>query len=308
MIGLLLAAMLLAADATPPDELPTAATLPAADDARLAALVTDPRLAEMSGLAASARHPAVLWTHNDSGDDAVLHAMSASGELQATLTLSGVDHVDFEDLAGFDVDGEPHLLVADTGDNGGIRRELQLHVIREPDALVDSAVPVAWTLRFRWPDGPRDCEAVAVDARRGEILLISKKRVPAELFRLPLRPRGKGVLTAEPIGSLTGIAQPTGDDLIRNPRFGRYRAQITAMDISRDGRQLAVLNYRRAYLYRRDGNDGWGQAIRRRPRGLGFPWLAQAEAIAFSADGTHLWISSEHLPAPLLRLAVPDGR
>ena len=308
MIGLLFAGMLLAADVQAQEELPTAATLPPADDARLAALVTDPRLAEMSGMAVSTRHAGVLWTHNDSGDEPVLHAMSVSGELQATITLRDVAHVDFEDLAGFDVDGEPHLLVADTGDNGGIRRELQLHVFREPDTLADAIVPVAWTLRFRWPDGPRDCEAVAVDARRGEILLISKKRVPAELFRLPLRPRGKGVLTAEPIGSLTGITQPTGDDLIRNPRFGRYRAQITAMDVSRDGRQLAVLNYRRAYLYRRDGDEAWGHAVRRRPQGLGFPWLAQAEAIAFSTDGEFLWISSEHLPAPLLRLAVPDGR
>src|SRR3546814_1566799 len=65
---------------------------------------------------------------------------------------------------------------------------LQLHVIEEPASLDEVAqhapLEPAWSIAFRWPDGARDCEAVAVDARRGEVLLISKKRTPPELFAL----------------------------------------------------------------------------------------------------------------------------
>lgn len=41
-------------------------------------------------------------------------------------------------------------------------------------------------------DGPRDCEAVAVDAATGQVLLISKSAFPPELFSLPLsNPHGQ---------------------------------------------------------------------------------------------------------------------
>src|SRR3546814_3441453 len=81
---------------------------------------------------------------------------------------------------------------------------LQLHVIEEPASLDEVAqhapLEPAWSIAFRWPDGARDCEAVAVDARRGEVLLISKKRTPPELFALPLRPRADGMQVARKIG------------------------------------------------------------------------------------------------------------
>jgi hypothetical protein len=279
--------------------------------ARLAAVIIEPVLDEISGLAQSRRDPELLWTHNDSGDAAQIYAIGSDGVLRATLRLNGVRHVDFEDIAAFELDGEPYLMVGDVGDNGGVRREMQLHVLREPEVAVDGAVDVAWTIRFRWPDGPRDCEAIAVDPHRGEVLLASKKRVPAELFRLPLRPppQSEGRLqVAERIGLFAGIAQPSAEELAQNPIYGRYRAQVTAIDLSPDGRRLVVLTYRQAYLYDRGANEGWGRAVRRPPRGLVLPWLAQAEAIAFDREATTIWVSSERLPAPLLRLTLPAPR
>lgn len=276
------------------------------DDARLVALVTDPVLAEISGLAASRRHPDILWTHKDSGDAAQLYALGTDGSLRATVQLRGAENVDIEDIAAFELDGAWYLLVADVGDNGGVRREMQLYVLREPDRVEDQVAEIAWTIRFRWPDGPRDCEAVAVDPRAGEVLLASKKRVPAELFRVPLH-AGAEPVVAEPVGLLLHVVQPSGDDLQRNPVYGRYRSQITAIDLHPDGRQLAVLNYLQAYVYTRRRNDEpWRDALRRRPRSLPFPWLAQAEAIAFDAEGSNVWIGTERLPAPLLRLSVPQ--
>ena len=79
------------------------------------------------------------------------------------------------------------------------------------------------------------------------------------------------------------------------------RAQITAADISRDGRWLAVLNYRRVYLWPKQG-QGWGESVAAAPRVFEFPWIPQAEALAFDLEGRSLWISSERLPAPLMRI------
>lgn len=279
---------------------PGAAALP-----RLAALLNDPEIAEISGIAASRAHPGVLWVHNDSFSEAALYALSPQGKRLAKLSIDGVSNFDWEDLAAFDRDGRHYLLIADTGDNGGIRSKLQLHVIEEPQTLADAHVRPAWSIVFRWPDGARDVEAVAVDARHDTVLLIGKKRVPPDLFSLPLTPSGGETLSARRIGALVGVAQPNAEDLERNPVYGRYRSQITAADISADGRMLAVLNYRIIYLYTRHGDADWGSVVAHPGRELPFPWLAQAEALAFDPDGKQLWLISERRPTPLLRVPLP---
>lgn len=271
-------------------------------DIALSALITDEHLGEISGLAASRRHPGIFWVHNDGDNAPELYAIDAEGERRATLRLEGVRNVDWEDIAAFTLEGRHYLLVADVGDNGGLRSQLALRAVEEPSTLRDATVPVAWTQNFRWPDGARDCEAMAVDERDGAVYLVSKKRVPPELFRVPLQATGK-VETARRLGTLGGIEQPTDDDLRRNPVYGRYRAQITAADISPDGSRFAVLNYRRVYLWRR-GREGWSQAVTRPARVIEFPWTPQAEALGFDLSGRSLWVSSERLPAPLLHLPL----
>lgn len=270
----------------------------------LEALITDERLAEISGIAASRQHPGIFWLHNDGNNAAELHAIDGGGNHRATLRLAGLRNVDWEDMAAFELRGKHYLLVADVGDNGGLRRELLLRVIEEPGVLEDARVPIAWSLRFRWPDGARDCESVAVDAREGAVYLVSKKRVPPELFRIALQPKSRAVQTAERVGTLAGVEQPTHDDLLRNPVYGRYRSQITSADISPDGSAFAVLNYRRVYVWSRNF-AGWGAAVANPPRVADFPWIPQAEALTFDRDGQSLWITSERLPAPLMRLPVP---
>lgn len=267
----------------------------------IAGVMADARLAETSGIAPSRAHPGRFWVHNDSGNAPELHLMSATGERIASALVEGVRNVDWEDMAAFTLDGKRYLLVADTGDNAGLRRTLDLVVIEEPVTVVDGMrLTPAWTLRFRWPDGARDCEAVAVDAEAGEVLLVSKKRVPPELMAIDLRaPQGQ-TQVARPLGHLLGIAQPTAAEKRANPAYGRFRAQVSGGDLSPDGRTLAVLNYQALYLYRRDPGAPWGPALAR-PQRLDFAWMPQAEAVAFGLDGQSLWVAGEQPPSPLVR-------
>ena len=271
----------------------------------LIALIRDRGLNEISGIAMSARHADTFWVHNDSGNGPYLHAINRRGRRLATLHIDGVAARDFEDMAAFELEGRRYLLIADTGDNGGVRTELELVVVEEPAVLADAEVRPAWIQRFRWPDGARDVEAVAVDAQAREVLLISKKRVPPELLRLPLG-ASDTLQTAAVVTTLHGIAPPPALELAGNPRFGRYRSQITAADLSNDGLQLAVLNYRRAHVYRRSRGEDWARALARDPIELPFGWAMQAEALAFDADGGALWISGERIPAPLIRVPLPE--
>lgn len=283
-----------------------AACTPQAPFAQLSGMLLDARLDEISGLAASHTHDGVLWMLDDGGNDAQLFAISTRGGLQATFEVSGVAKTDWEDIAAFELDGRRYLLVADTGDNGGLRRSLQLHVIEEPASLDEVAqhapLEPAWSIAFRWPDGARDCEAVAVDARRGQVLLISKKRTPPELFALPLRPGDDGMQVARKLGTLAGVPVPDAEALQANERMARIRHQVTAADISPDGHRLAVMTYNEVLLYRRRGGESWAQAVARKPAVHDLPWLPQAEALGWDASGRGLYATGEFAPAPLLYL------
>lgn len=265
----------------------------------LAGVLLDAQMDEVSGLAASRGHADVLWMHDDGGNPERLFAVDLQGQRLATVRVEGVTKTDWEDIAAFDWAGRPHLLIADVGDNGGLRRTLQLHVVEEPERIANARVRPLWSIAFRWPDGARDCEAVAVDGRRGEVLLVSKRRYPPELFVLPLRPPDERRLTAVRVGTLGGIPRPGPQERREDPFRARYLAQVTAADLSPDGRTLAVLTYGHVVLYRRDAG-GW--ALDRPSRVLDLPWIPQAEALGWSADGRHLYVTGEFVPAPLHRL------
>lgn len=287
-----------------PLALSATAPAPSAPAPVISGVMADPRLAETSGIAASRSRPGTFWVHNDSGHPPELHLMSSEGARLASVLVDGVRNIDWEDLAAFDFEGKRYLLVADTGDNGGLREVLDLVVVEEPATITDGLrVTPAWTVRFRWPDGARDCEAVAVDPVAGEVLLVSKKRVPPELFRVALRPAQDGVQTARRIGRLRGIAQPSAAELAQNPVYGRYRSQVTAADLSPDGRTLAVLNYQAVHLFRRGAGAGWSGALSN-PQRLDFTWMPQAEAIGYSLDGRQLWVAGEQRPSPLLYFPI----
>lgn len=274
--------------------------------AQLSGMLLDAQLDEISGLAASHAHEGVLWMHNDGGNPARLFAVGTRGGLQATFAVEGVANTDWEDIASFDLDGRHYLLLADTGDNGGLRRSLLLHVIEEPTAL-DAAVQAlplkpAWSIAFRWPDGARDCEAVAVDAQLGQVLLISKKRTPPELFTLPLRPHGDDMQVARRLGTLAGVPRPTAEETRANARMARIRHQVTSTSIAPDRSRIAVMTYNEVLLYPRRGDESWAAALARKPQAHDLPWLPQAEALGWDATGRGLYATGEFSPAPLLYL------
>ena len=54
-------------------------------------------LDEASGLAQSRTNPGVFWVHNDSGDEPRVYAVSRSGALLGSYTLSGATAIDWEE-------------------------------------------------------------------------------------------------------------------------------------------------------------------------------------------------------------------
>lgn len=268
----------------------------------LAGVVVDLGAGEISGLAASRRLDDLLWANNDGGNRAELLALDRTGAVRARVAIDGVANVDWEDLAAYERDGESLLVIGDIGDNGGLRDHAALIVVPEPDATAATSVSPRFVIRFRYPDGPRDAESLAVSADGRSAYILSKRSVPAELFRVSLeRPAADEIRIARPLARLTQIPQPSPDELSTQPDSGRFRAQPTAMDLRADG-SVIVLTYRDAYFFRAGAGDGVAETLMRKPMRMHIPPLPQGEAIAFSRDGRGAYATSERIPAPLLRI------
>lgn len=273
----------------------------------LAAEVVDiasPRIDELSGLAASRADPAVLWGHNDSGDGPVLFRIGTDGADLGAVTLREARAVDWEDIAAFEHGGQPALLVADVGNNFAIRGFSTLYAVNDPGR---SGVPaLLWRLDFRYPDGSRDCEAVAVDSVNREILLVSKRDVPPRLYRLPLPERTpRAPQTAEYLGEIPQLPVPTLGERAAAPLKSRHVHAPVGLDISRDGAQAVLVTARHAYLYRRPAGRSWLEAFAQPAAVLPLPHIAQVEAVAFSADGRALFVGAEGRPGRLAFLPIP---
>jgi hypothetical protein len=272
----------------------------------MAGLVRDGRLGEISGMAASPSTPDRFWVHNDSGSPADVFAIDGSGRVLAQLRVTGVKPVDWEDMAAFALDGRSWLLLADTGDNGGVRPRVELVVVEEPSFAADAnehafkAAP-AWRIAFRYADEPHDVEAVGVDTAAETVLLLTKRTTPLQIWSLPLRP-GKD---KETVATLLGTLR-AADDVLPTVDFERrlMPGRPTALSISRDARRAAVLTYNAVWIYDRAAGESWAGAFARTPRSFPIALLAQAEAVAFGADADTVYVTGERWPVPLLRLDV----
>jgi hypothetical protein len=284
---------------------------PAAPKARPAKLVVAGRLQEKdideaSGMAASVRSDELLWVVNDSGDKARLYAIDVEGRKRGRIKLDGVSNRDWEDLASFVLDGQPYLLVADIGDNENKHDHVSLYAILEPDLTDDDkhTLEPEWIVRFRYPEGARDAEAIAVDSVRNRVIVISKRDLPASIYEVPLRPVDDSSVEARKLGSLRSLPQPKKEDVRFAPMSRDWHWQPTAMDIARNDRVLIVMTYGAIYLYDRQPENDWPDRLTRPPLVFSLKNIRNAEAAALSANGESIFVTVEQKHAPLLRIDI----
>lgn len=273
--------------------------------------VTDAKIPEASGIAESRRQAGVFWLINDSGNDNSVFAINSQGQRIGQLKLKGIKNKDWEDIAAFTYKNKPYLLIADIGDNGAKRKKLHLHFIKEPKAkhlaINDTyAIKPDWSMEFTYEDGARDAESIAVDVLQQKIFILSKRDSVPVLYELPLQKKPKQqIAVAKRVGSLKEIKGTAIND-IRNLVFAPFSSQPTAMDISADGKSAIVLTYLNAYYYRQSDLEAGQTLFANKPVKIPLPYLKQAEAICFDASGDNIFITSEKLPAPLLKINLQE--
>ncbi|HNY31077.1 MAG TPA: hypothetical protein PKO15_09320 [Fibrobacteria bacterium] len=245
----------------------------------LGVLQTD-QAKEASGIAASRVSDTVLWTHNDSGDEPRIFAISTTGALLGTFHLPATAR-DWEDIAagpGPEA-GKNYLYVADIGDNLGLFSVKEVYRLEEPSlsrlgADRTATVTRIDTLRFRYPDGERDAEALMVDPRTRDLYVITKREDRVHVYL------GKYPQSTQQVQTLVAV-----DTLDLH--------KVVAADISPSGDRILAKTYDSVYLWERGPDQSIAQALRMPPTTLPYVREPQGEGLCWNRAGTGYFTLSE---------------
>lgn len=251
---------------------------------------------ESSGLAASACQD-VLWTHNDSGGEAVIFALDTEGGNLGTWQIPGAQVVDWEAIATYkDSSGKCFLIIGDVGDNDAARGALTVYRVAEPvmsaeAAQSDSENPLqtesAQVMQFRYPDGNSNAETLLVRPQSGELYVVTKKETgPAGVYRIAPEFGTGSTVTGEKLADMSVAANPEG--------------RFTDGSMSPDGRRVILCDVEGGYeLVLPDGETDPDAVWRQEPAAVDLGDREQGEGVTYSRDGLSLYASSEGEEPPL---------
>ena len=274
--------------------------------ATLAAKLADARINESSGLAIGLRNPGILWTVNDSGGGPFVFAIDDKGNTRARYEIEGCANFDWEDIAsGYDAEGKPSLFIGDIGDNLLIRSELEIYQIEEPvldpaaAPLAENKVTLGKKLRASYPDGRHNAESLLCHPLTGRLFVITKTDAgECGVYAFPEK------LQADTCMALESVAHFQLPPLNRPGKRAIDNCMSTGACFSPDATHLIVSTYSSLYQWTISPKQTLADVFAQKPLRIVQPLLIQCEAVCFSMDGKHLWLSSEHLPTPLYRIEV----
>jgi hypothetical protein len=268
------------------------------------------KLKEASGIQASHAREGVFFLHNDEGKPRI-YAIDAAGKNLGRISIVPAKNKDWEDITSIPVEDGRWLVAGDIGDNKARRKYIKLYFTEEPrsgeDDRYEGQQKLEHWLELTYPDGPRDCEAMAYDPVGKQILLLSKRDKPPRLYAVDIETAlSQKQAELKFLGTTSVLRPPT---LMDHARFGGrtdFISQPTGMDISADGSEAVVLTYRSLYRYRRQQGEDWLSAMQRKPTEVVVPSAPQNEAVAYSIDGKSIYVTTEKLPAPVFRIQFTE--
>jgi len=236
-------------------------------------VMTDPRITESSGLAASAKYPGIVYTFNDSGHAARVYAVDiATGKTVGVTTLKDVTWKDAEAMAVY----AGIVFIGDVGSNFQDRTDRAIYAFRE-QGRGDHTVKA---LRYPVTFAPKSVEIESMAAVPGRIDFYSKGWTGGVAY------------------SLTTFKQ--GAENVARPTNRKVPAWTTDASATADGRLVVVrgdvvVEVRDAKTWQLRYSDV-------------IPILRQGESLAVERSGRSYLIGSEGKNSPLVRIALDPNR
>lgn len=236
---------------------------------------------EASGIVASIANPGGLWTHNDSGDEARIFLIDTAAHYLGEVHLPGAQNRDWEDITvGPGPQDQGYVFIGDIGDNRAAHEIKRIYRVKEPQLAGHRVtVPLSITsidsIRFTYPDGPRDAEVLFVDPWTKNLYIVTKREPEsAHVYELTF-PQSTTEVTIAKL-------------LMKIPYTG-----FVAADMSGDGQELLMKTYTNVFHWSRLEGESISTMLARKPVLLPYASEPQGEAITFDRSGSGYFTLSE---------------
>ena len=232
------------------------------------ARITGIGIRECSGIVKSRQTNEIFWVHNDSSGGSQIFAVHKNGSFLAAFPTR-FSNIDWEDIA---TDNSGNLYLGDFGNFNNRRRDLAIHLLKEPLTLQPSSQIGGTTFRFEYPDQKEfppkrriyDCEALFWAS--GDLFLLTKS-------------------LGDTITRLYFFESLKANEVNRPKLIGEFDIgpRVTGADASPDGQRLAVLTTASVWVFERPEDSrnylqGFATTMRIQ--------AGQCEAICWDDEGT----------------------
>ena len=257
-------------------------------------------ITESSGIAASRCNENVLWTHNDSGDEAFIFAVDLTGKKLGTWKVSGAKNTDWEDIAtSKNPNGECFLYIGDIGNNAVKRQTFTIYKVKEPSvsAAGDSSkknpleTENAEAVKFSYPDSAHDAETLMIHPTTGDLYVLTKYLgSPSGVYKLAANYDLNETNSLKKVSNFAVPAVPNGF--------------LTGGDISPDGKHIIACDYFNAYeITLSDDAKNFDEIWKQKPLIVELGERNQGEAVGYASDGKSIFATSEKRNSPLIQVA-----
>lgn len=241
--------------------------------------LSDKRLEEASGLAASKVNQGMLWTHNDSGNPAEVFLIDEELKIKLILKLKGVDNRDWEDICvgPGPEEGKSYVYVGEIGDNFA---QFQLkYVYRFPEPKFNEGdnemiIENFDTIIIQLPTGPKDTEALLINPQTKNLYLVSKREEPVHVYEIAYPYKVNEPNTARDIGTIA-------------------TTKIVGGDFSVDGKEILLKNYKNVFYWNNTAGKSLEEVFKTQPEIVEYKEEPQGEAITWKRDGSGYYTLSE---------------
>ncbi|MCC5945623.1 MAG: hypothetical protein JJT94_11865 [Bernardetiaceae bacterium] len=225
---------------------------------------------ESSGLA---KVKNIVYTHNDSGGEPKLFALDPENKyaLKEDISIPNAKNKDWEELAQ---KGDT-IFIGDFGNNKNKRQNLRIYIYDSQKRQTQGEIKFYYPDQQAFPpekkDRNFDCEAFFY--ARNNLYLFSKNRGSSDFVKIYRLPAYAGNYEAQLLDSI------------------QVKGQVTAADISPDGKMIALLTYGMVLFYQVDFDEQNIPTLRA-DGCCRFLRAEQSEAILF-LDNHNLLITNE---------------
>jgi hypothetical protein len=241
-------------------------------------VVESKKLEEISGGAASANNPGLLWVHNDSGNPAEIYLVNEKLSVLFTCSLP-VENRDWEDIAvgPGPEEGKNYIYLGEIGDNSSRYDTKYIYRFEEPKwdqhtprlALTDLD-----TISFRLEGKKKDTETLLLDHVTKDLYIISKRDEPVWLYQLKYPYSTDTLIEAKKVFSLPFV-------------------QIVGGDMSPGNKGLLLKNYEHVYFWENDRSLPLTELLKEKPLEVPYELEPQGESIMWARDDSGFYTVSE---------------